>query len=37
VRVGDGPEAQIHVSKSKQEWLWTIPLQNSALQEPDDN
>jgi hypothetical protein len=35
VRVADGPEAVIHISKSKQEWLWTIPLQTSALEEPE--
>lgn len=35
VRVADGPEAVIHVSKSKQEWMWTIPLQTSALEEPE--
>jgi hypothetical protein len=34
VRVADGPETVIHVTKSKQEWLWTIPLQTSALEQP---
>jgi hypothetical protein len=32
VRVGDAPEIQIHVPKSKQEWIWTVNLQTSALQ-----
>jgi hypothetical protein len=32
VRVGDAPEVLIHVSKSKQEWIWTVNLQTSALQ-----
>ncbi|HYH79414.1 MAG TPA: hypothetical protein VEX86_06445 [Longimicrobium sp.] len=31
VRVGDGPEVQIATTKSKQEWVWTIKLQSSAL------
>jgi hypothetical protein len=33
VRVGDSPEVQIRVSKAKQDWIWTINLQNSALQQ----
>ena len=32
VRVGDAPEVLIHVPKSKQEWVWTVNLQTSALQ-----
>ena len=32
VRVGDAPEIVIHVPKSKQEWIWTVNLQTSALQ-----
>jgi hypothetical protein len=32
VRVGDTPEVLIRISKSKQDWIWTINLQNSALQ-----
>lgn len=32
VRVGDAPEILIHVPKSKQEWIWTVNLQTSALQ-----
>ena len=32
VRVGDAPEVLIHISKSKQEWIWTVNLQTSALQ-----
>jgi hypothetical protein len=32
VRVADSPEMQIRISKSKQEWIWTINLQTSALQ-----
>lgn len=38
VRVADGPEVQIAINKSKQEWIWTISLQSSALDEqlPDD-
>ncbi|HEX8213321.1 MAG TPA: hypothetical protein VF584_24310 [Longimicrobium sp.] len=30
VQVGDGPETLIPVSKSKTDWIWTIPLQASA-------
>lgn len=30
VQVGDGPESVIHISKSKTDWIWTIPLQESA-------
>jgi anti-sigma factor RsiW len=33
VRVGDSPEVQIRISKAKQDWIWTINLQNSALQQ----
>jgi hypothetical protein len=38
VRVADGEEVPITTSKSKQDWIWTISLQNSALEEqlPDD-
>jgi hypothetical protein len=38
VRVADGPEVQIAINKSKQEWIWTISLQSSALDEqlPDE-
>lgn len=38
VRVADGEEATIRTSKSKQDWIWTVSLQNSALEEqlPDD-
>ncbi|HEX9939097.1 MAG TPA: hypothetical protein VGB15_18285 [Longimicrobium sp.] len=38
VRVADGEEARITTSKSKQDWIWTVSLQNSALDEqlPDD-
>ncbi|HSU15450.1 hypothetical protein [Longimicrobium sp.] len=32
VRVADSPEILIRISKSKQEWIWTINLQTSALQ-----
>jgi anti-sigma factor RsiW len=32
VRVADSPEMLIRISKSKQEWIWTINLQTSALQ-----
>lgn len=31
VRVADGPEVRIGITKSKREWVWTIGLQNSAL------
>jgi hypothetical protein len=31
VRVGDGPEVLVPISKSKREWIWTINLQSSAL------
>jgi hypothetical protein len=31
VKVADGPEVRIAVTKSKREWVWTIGLQNSAL------
>ena len=34
VRVGDAPPVPIHISKSKQEWIWTVNLQNSALEQP---
>jgi hypothetical protein len=34
VRVGDAPENVIHVPKSKQEWIWTVNLQTSELQQP---
>ncbi|HEX8673893.1 MAG TPA: hypothetical protein VF710_18490 [Longimicrobium sp.] len=30
VQVGDGPESVIGISKSKTDWIWTIPLQPSA-------
>jgi hypothetical protein len=30
VQVGDGNESLIHISKSKTDWIWTIPLQASA-------
>jgi len=38
VRVADGPVVQIATTKSKQEWIWTINLQSSALddQMPED-
>jgi hypothetical protein len=32
VHVGDTPEVLIRITKSKQDWIWTINLQNSALQ-----
>ena len=32
VHVGDAPEILIRISKSKREWMWTINLQESALQ-----
>jgi hypothetical protein len=32
VRVADSPEMLIRISKSKQEWIWTINLQTSVLQ-----
>lgn len=32
VRVGDSPEILIRISKSKQEWIWTINLQTSVLE-----
>ena len=32
VRVGDTPESIIRITKSKQDWLWTIPLQTRGLQ-----
>jgi hypothetical protein len=35
VRVGDGPESAIPLSKGKQDWLWNISLQHSALEEPE--
>jgi len=35
VRVGDGPESVIPLSKGKQDWLWNIPLQTSVLEEPE--
>jgi hypothetical protein len=31
VRVADGPVVQIATTKSKQEWIWTINLRSSAL------
>jgi hypothetical protein len=31
VKVADGPEVRIGITKSKREWVWTIGLQNSAL------
>jgi anti-sigma factor RsiW len=34
VRVADGLVGQIATTKSKQEWLWTISLKSSALDEP---
>jgi hypothetical protein len=34
VRVADGPVVQIATIKSKQEWIWTINLQSSALDDP---
>jgi hypothetical protein len=34
VRVGDAAPVPIHISKSKQEWIWTVNLQNSALEQP---
>lgn len=34
VQVGDGEEARIAVTKSKDGWLWTIPLQASAERAP---
>ncbi|HEX6750368.1 MAG TPA: hypothetical protein VF092_23950 [Longimicrobium sp.] len=33
VRVADGPEVRVAISKSKQEWIWTIPLQLSVLED----
>jgi len=33
VKVADGPEVRIAITKSKREWVWTIGLQNSALDE----
>jgi len=35
VRVGDGPESAIPLSKGKQDWFWNIPLQSSAVERPD--
>jgi hypothetical protein len=35
VRVGDGPESAIPLSKGKQDWFWNIPLQSSALEQPE--
>jgi len=32
VRVADSPEMLIRISKSKQEWIWTINLQTSVLE-----
>lgn len=32
VRVGGGPEVPIQVTKSKQDWIWTIDLRTSAVQ-----
>jgi hypothetical protein len=32
VRVGDGPEALIPITKSKREWIWTIHLSTSAIE-----
>jgi hypothetical protein len=32
VQVGDGPETPIAITKSKDGWIWTIPLQASAEQ-----
>lgn len=34
VKVADGPEVRIGITKSKREWVWTIGLQNSALDQP---
>jgi hypothetical protein len=31
VKVADGPEVRIAITKSKREWVWTIGLQNAAL------
>jgi hypothetical protein len=31
VKVGDTPEVQIRIDKSKQEWIWTINLRSTAL------
>jgi hypothetical protein len=35
VRVGEGPVVRIQIQKSKQEWFWTIPLQSSAVENPE--
>lgn len=32
VRVGEGPEMLIRVTRNKQRWIWTINLKESALQ-----
>lgn len=34
VQVGDGQESLILVSKAKTDWVWTIPLQESAAPRP---
>ncbi|HET7229196.1 MAG TPA: hypothetical protein VFJ16_04305, partial [Longimicrobium sp.] len=39
VRVGDGPESRIGIVKDKREWVWTIGLQTSVLDDqlpPED-
>jgi hypothetical protein len=39
MRVADGPEVRMPITKSKQEWVWTIGLQDSALDDqlpPED-
>ena len=36
VQVGDGPETPIVITKSKDGWIWTIPLQESAEPGPAD-
>jgi hypothetical protein len=35
VRVGDGPVIAIPLAKGKDDWLWGISLQSSALEEPE--
>jgi hypothetical protein len=35
VRVADGSEYVIPLAKGKDDWLWTIPLQTSVLEEPE--
>jgi hypothetical protein len=35
VRVGDGAESAIPLSKGKQVWFWNIPLQSSAVEQPE--